>query len=198
MEYTTPAMIRSASDGKETTLDATRLPEVCAAASRAIDRLCTGVPGESDNYLLLESVTNQILKGTVDANGGLLCYPRKPRVVSVSSLSWRWSPRDLWETVEPDLVTMDGYTVRAWTTIPDRGDSQVRISFSGGLAAEQKDLPADVVDFATMLAIRILKEERGGMSDVVGIDQMGVLLYTKSFPERLMRSLDPYVRKLRW
>jgi len=67
---------------------------------------------------------------------------------------------------------------------------QVKISFTGGF----NPLPDDLVNAATLLTIRFYKEVKTGLSDSIGIAELGMLQYTKAFPERLAAMLKPYRR----
>lgn len=198
MDYTTASLVKTEVLRTSETADDAIIATVVTAASRAIDRHCTGaMPPASDDYFELESVAGQIITGTVNKEGTILCYPRKPVVTAVSTLSYRSSPQVDWIDVDLDAVEIDGGVVRAWLNLGRRGDLRVKISFTGGLATDAGSLPADLVEAATVLAGRFYKEAEAGLNDAIGTAD-GVLLYTKAFPPRLVKMLKSYKRWVKW
>jgi len=204
MDYTTLAIVREAIRTKQgVTTDDTRLTRAITDASRVIDRRCTGVPdNEAVDYFKLETKTNEILTGQIDRAGVILCYPHKPVVVSVSSFEFRLRPVDPWVSIETDLVFTTGPSVEAYqsSTSYKIKRCQVRITYSGGLAATVSGLPADLVNTATLLAIRFYREEETGLSDAIGVADAAVegVVYTKAFPERFLKMLQPFIRTVGW
>ncbi|MCL4863860.1 MAG: hypothetical protein KJZ93_30920 [Caldilineaceae bacterium] len=199
MEYTTKDLVKGELHATETT-DDDLLAKAATRASRAIDRHCTGVVAQgSDNYFELASVADEVIQGQIDRKGNLLCWPRKPVVTAVSALSYRETPRENWQTVQTSDITFEGGVVTAWLGLSGRGQMFVKISYTGGLAAIQEALPADFVEAATVLAGRYYREGEGGLTDSIGVADMGTpMIYTKAMPVRVRDMLTPYKRVVRW
>jgi len=198
MDYTTLLRVKTAMDSKETTADADLLDYI-TRASRVIDNLCVGVPG-GQNYFGTETIVDELLtNGLIDSYGVLRVYPHKPAIQTVSAFSYRfgltrpWSDVDL-ARVAPEggpLVVYEGnlcYSERVYA----------RISYTGGLGLTVDDLPADLVDIATLMAIRLYKEERSGLGDSIGVAELGGMVYTKAIPERVRVVLAAYTRIEPW
>ena len=200
MDYTTLARVK-ASLGTATTQDDSLLAEKITAASREIDRFCSGVVSGSDNYFLLADVVDEQTRGWVQNNGRLACYPRKPAVNSVASLAYRAGPFASWVSVDTaQYVAFSGPTVEAWVDLRNlRGDPlQVQISYNGGYSAAADTLPLDLVEAATVLAIRFYREAKTGLTDSVGVAELGMLTYTKAIPIRVEKTLMRYQRIVPW
>lgn len=185
-DYTTLAAVKRALGSSENA-DDTLLAELITQASRTIDRYCAGHV-EASNYFVRETLSNVLLHGVI-SNGSLLCWPRKPIVESVSELAYRLNPRNNWNNLDPAQAMIAGYTVR-WAGIDGQGYAQVKISFIGGF----NSLPDDLVNAATLLVVRFYKEVKSGLTDSIGVAELGTLQYTKALPERLRVQLRPYHR----
>ena len=74
----------------------------------------------------------------------------------------------------------------------------VTISYTGGMGASVDALDPNIVDATTVLAIRKYKEERSGMSDVVGVVELGTVSYSKGVPASVERDLAPFKRVTPW
>jgi hypothetical protein len=74
----------------------------------------------------------------------------------------------------------------------------VQISYTGGYADTFDNLPADLVEAATVLAARYYREAEGGLTDAMGIVEIGQLVYTKALPARVADMLKPFKRKIPW
>lgn len=188
-DYTSLSAVKLALGGIETTDDAL-LAALITQASRAIDRFCAGVVG-SDNYFARETLTDEPLPGVVSADGKLYCWPRKPVVESVNALAYRFNPRETWVSLAAEYAEMDGYTVSIWG-VPSRGRgmARVKISFTGGF----DPLPDDLVNAAVLLTVRFYKEIKSGLTDSIGVAELGTLQYTKALPARVVEMLRPYKR----
>jgi len=185
-DYTTLASVKRALGSGENADDAL-LTELIAQASRAIDRICAGV--NHDNYFVRETLSDLVIQGRIASDGVLLCWPPKPIVESVSALAYRSSARENWITVDVTNVEINGYSV-SFRGINGNGKVQVKISFTGGF----NPLPDDLVNAATLLTVRLYKEVKTGLSDSIGVAELGMLQYTKALPERLVAMLKPYRR----
>lgn len=202
MNYTTLERVKSALNTALSSGDLD-LTAIIIEASRAIDRYCTGsMTPESIDYFLLENKTNEILpstNGVVAADGRLLCYPRKPLVTAVSALAWRARPMDAWQDVPTDHIDFaDGHTVEVWAGISGPSRVSVKLSYTGGLADKTGELPDDFVNIATVMAVRLYREERTGLTDQIGVAELFTFAYTKAMPQRVVKMLEPYKRNLPW
>jgi len=185
-DYTTLAVVKRTLGSAESA-DDVLLAELITQASRAIDRFCAGV--NSDNYFAREMLSDVITRGRITSDGVLFCWPPKPVIESVSALAYRFSARENWIALDVAGVVINGYSVSGWG-VNGSGNVQVKISFTGGF----NPLPDDLVNAATLLTVRFYKEVKTGLSDSIGIAELGMLQYTKAFPERLAAMLKPYRR----
>jgi len=205
MDYTDIATVKSyiQSTSGSTSPVESLLTTVITAASRAIDRHCTGVPDAID-YFKYESITNEHLEGQVDNNGNILCYPHKPIVDAVTAFSYysyTGGPASGSYAVLPASIVADGPAVLVYpTTMALTPPTKVRItiSYSGGSGSSLTALPADLVDAATVLAVRFYREAETGMSDAIGIAELGTMTYTKAWPVRVTEDLQPFKRIVGW
>jgi hypothetical protein len=199
MDYTTVGSMKQVMDSKESVED-TLLSFFVTRASRLLDRLCTSQPNVTD-YFKAEDIADEILtNGSIDYAGRLWIYPHKPVINSVSALSYRFSLRDTWTAVDPSLLFASMEYVLADANIPYAENFFVKVSYNGGLAADVNLLPADFIDLANVTAVRLFKEERSGLGDSIGVAELGTLIYTKAFPQRVMDTLNAgsYIRTAPW
>ncbi len=198
MDYTTLARVRTALGSSETAADA-QLSAIITAASRVIDRHLSGAV-LSDDYLKQESVSGETLTGLVDKDGRILCHAHKPVVTAVTAAAYRLSPLEGWLSVDTaEQVTCEGYAVTLWTALAGvRGKVFVQLSYTGGLAASTASLPADILDAADVLSVRLYREVKTGLQDSIGVAELGTLMYTKAFPIRVTKMLEPHKRVVPW
>ncbi len=196
MDYTTMALVKEALHVKENADDAL-INRLVAAASRAADRICTGSV-EAVDYFKQEAVTDEMIRGIIGLDGKLLCWPRKSRINSVASLSWRTTPMAEWIAVDANRLAVDTPRIEAYLTVRNRGEVLVKISYNGGHAATVAALPADFIELVSMIAGRYYREDESGMTDAVGIAELGTINYTKSLPVRVRDMIIPYLRRVRW
>lgn len=197
MDYTDLSRVRAALGMEEESNADDSLLAICiTAASRAIDRRCTGVI-DSDNYFELAEVAGEEIRGVVDRQGRIVCWPHKPWVQSVSALEVRRWPIQSWSALNVDTLEIDGGLIVAWGGF-DRGPARLRLSYTGGLASAIDDLPADLVEAGTVLAVRFYKEARSSLADISGMAELGTLQYTKAIPVRVVEMLRPYKRMAGW
>ena len=200
MDYTTSANVIAALHVKGA-LDNTLIARLVTAASRTVDRLCTGSMN-GDNYFTLADVVNERLSGVVDVQGNILCWPKKAPVNTVKSISYRESPIGGWNTVDlssnPDLAEIVGpYSLKAWTQLNRRPTRlQLQVSYNGGYADDPAGLPADLVELASLMAGRIYREDEGGLQDAIGIATIGSIQFTKAVPERFEYLLSQFRRSV--
>lgn len=177
------------------------LQRVITAASRAIDRKCTGVP-DAVNYFMLETVTGERLNGQVDYMGqSILTYPHKPIITAVSAFAYQQNITTLAYSVDPSRIDLDGPKMQAYPTgMPVDFPSRCRIitTYTGGLSGSTAALPDDLQDACAMLAIRYYREEESGLSDAVGVAELAQMIYTKAWPVRVIEGLQPYIRRVGW
>ena len=196
MDYTTVDLVKQALGGTEDSDDPS-IQDYVTRASRFIDRY-TAQSLSAENYYLLENVSNETISGQVDVEGHLVCWPHKPLVASVSALAYRMNPMHSWVDADVSRVTTEGGKVKLWNGSLLRVRMMVKISYSGGMAAETESLPADLIEAATILAIRFYKEAKTGLTDSIGVAELGTLVYTKALPVRLVEMLKPYKRVAQW
>jgi hypothetical protein len=199
MDYTDLSTVKAAMDSQESVKDAV-LAAYITRASRLIDRLCTSQPNVSD-YFKAENVANEILlNGVVDFAGRLTVYPHKPIVNSVSAMAYRYSLREAYKAADLTLISLEQEALVFEGSLPYSDRIYVQLSYNGGLGATLADLPADLVDVATLMAVRLYKEERAGLGDSIGVAELGVLVYTKAFPQRALDTLmtGNYIRTAPW
>lgn len=195
MDYTTAALVKTAM-GTSGTTDDTQIAKLVTAASRAIDRkLARAV--KSDDYLKSESVSGETGRGTADKDGVINYWAHKPVVTAVSAFSFTYSPLEAAISVTPvsSYIKSEGPLIMAFVEAP-RGRPFVTVSYTGGLASTQSGLPEDVIEAATVLAVRYYKEAKSGLSDSIGVAELGMLIYTKAWPARVLDMLMPYMRRV--
>jgi hypothetical protein len=198
MNYTTLAKVKAALGGEKVTDDALLQVKI-TEASRAIDRLCSA----PDSYFMAESVTGELCNGLVASDGVMICFPQKAVVNSVTSFEYRNTPKDIWLTAAADsIVIQNKYMVSVYGEAIRKGKCFIRLSYNGGYGAESGSpavitgLPEDIINAATVLAVRFYKEEKTGLSDAIGVADLGVMQYTKAFPVRVVEMMKPYKRIL--
>lgn len=190
MDYTDLGRVKDALGADETT-DDDQLMRYITAASRAIDRYCAGTDGA--DYFAGRAAADELhLNASIDKDGVLRLWPRAPYVSAVTSVSWRESIQDDWTAVE-DVFT-DGHQVYGMGGLPDSRRVQAKVTYTGGYGATVNALPADVVEAATMLAVRFYREAKSGLQDIVGVTEIGTLMYTKAWPVRALEMLKPFKR----
>lgn len=196
MDYTSVALVKEAMLGTESTEDAL-LARLVTAASRAIDRHCVGQ--DATDYFKTETLTDEEIWGQINNQGVLRCWPHKPLITGVSALSYRSRPFDTWTEVSTDKFATHGPLVEAWLSSSRiTGRVFVKISYTGGMGAALGNLPADLVEAATLLAARFYKEASTGLSDSIGVAELGTLIYTKAWPVRVREMLKPFKRVTPW
>lgn len=200
MDYTTLARVKAEAIKTEQTTDDALLALLITSASRAIDRKCTGVTfSDCEDYFKLETVTDELTRGQLASGGSVLCAPRKPEIVSVSSMSYKLVYNEDWITVNADSIEADGQFARAHLGLSYYPQNVwVKISYTGGLGAVVNDLPADLIDLATLLCARFYKEAETGLNDAIGVAELGTLIYSKAWPIRFYEMIKPFERVVGW
>ena len=201
MDYTTLARVKSEAGIQEAT-DDTLLASLITSASRWLDRELTGVGVGSDNYLLAETITNEYTFGQVDADGNIQAWLHKPIVTSVTAFAWRTDPSSSWMSVDVSTnLQIDGYRVIAYNAALAnrvRGKVLVRATYVGGLATAVASLPGDLLEDATVMTVRIYRENKTGLTDSMGVAELGTATYTKAVPVRLSQWIQSYKRVVPW
>ena len=208
MDYTSltkvKLMLHSQTSGSSgSSLDDTLLSTVVIpAASRAWDRKVTKAKdGSAVNYFLLEAILNEELEGQITADGKVCCFPHKSEVQSVQAFSYQASIIQPVHTVDPSRIKVRSGKVIAYPNTlslqaPDKCD--VTISYTGGSGSTVDDLPDDMVDAVTLLAIRFYREAETGLGDQIGVAELATIIYTKAWPIRCMDLLDVFLRRTGW
>ena len=200
MDYTTLARVKLEA-GVSSTEDDTLLASLITSASRWLDRELTGHAIGSDNYLMSETITLETLNGLVDKDGTILVWPHKPVVSTVAMMNWRTDPLSGWIGVNTSQLWIDGYVVQATYAAYANGyhgKAQVQITYTGGLASSVSSLPADILEDVTVMVIRVYRENKTGLTDSMGVAELGTATYTKATPVRLMDWIKAYRRVVPW
>ncbi len=200
MDYTTLARVKAEAIKTELTTDDALLALLITSASRAIDKKCTGVSySDCEDYFKLEAVSNELTRGQLSSNGSVLCAPRKPEIVSISAFSYKLVYNEDWITVNADYLEPDGQFARAHLGLSYYPQNVwIKISYTGGLGETVSDLPADLVEIATILCARFYKEAETGLNDTIGVAELATLIYTKAWPIRVLEMLEPFKRVVGW
>ena len=200
MDYTSLDEVHTAMQGDDTiTVQDSILSKYITKASRLMDMLATGVYDySSQDYFTKADVTNEYLTNGVISNGALTIYPHKAVINSVASLSYKYRLKDAYTIADTASISpeVDSVYYEGW--IPYQERVYVQISYNGGFASDEADLPPAFIDLATMIAVRLYKEARGNYTDAIGIAELGTMIYTKSFPARFLETLPMYQRTVPW
>ena len=208
MNYTTLEKVKKVLGAEEDT-DDSLLETKIGEASRSIDvTICHADP----NYFMLANVAGEIVNGIITSDGAIVCWVSKAVVTSVTSFEYRLSPRTPWLTIEAAYCTISNKRqVTAWGSGSARS-VKVRLSYTGGYGTEVPAVPAvvdpptarvpatltgmpeEIVDAATTLALRFYKEEKSGLTDAIGVAELGTMQYTKAIPVRVVDMCKPYKR----
>lgn len=199
MDYTSVARVKAHLRVAVTTDDAL-LAVLVTAASRAIDRRCTqAAAADVADYFALETAITETLVAYPDQFGVLHVWPHKPVVASVTALAYRDTPMATWSSIATDRIQVLDAAVAAWPTATLLAmPYTAQITYSGGYATTVEGLPADLVEAATVLAARYYREAETGLTDALGIVEIGQLVYTKAIPERVADMLEPFKRRIPW
>lgn len=192
MDYTTLTNVKQALDATETT-DDTLLSRLITEASRAIDRYVSGNMQMTD-YFKAETLTDERGFGLIGASGNLLYFPKKPTLSAVTAFAWRSRPWEDWQTMALNEINLANNSVVAWSVGVVRGKVEVKLTYSGGLGANTAALPAEIINATDLLTVRFYRELKSGLTDSVGVAELGTLQYTKSLPVRVIKLLAPYKR----
>lgn len=181
--------------------DEALLQLLITSASRAIDRKVTGAASnDAMNYFEMADVANETGRAIIDRDGTLRYAPHKPVVNSIASMSYRFAPSREWLELDSDIFYPDGEFACAFGALAGNAPGKVfiQISYNGGLAEDVADLPADLIELATLLSARFYREAETGLSDAIGVAELGTLIYTKAWPVRFVEMLQPFVRVVPW
>lgn len=205
MDYTTYNRFMQELGSQSTTLapstDKPIIDALITAASRMVDREATGVADpDAIDYFKAETVTNQELFGRVDRNGMILCYPRKPYITAVTAMSYRAGIRDPWTAIDLTEVMIQGPRVEAYPTGMTFTNARalIKMTYTGGLGATTDALPPDLIEATTMLAIRFYREAETGLTDAIGVAELGTMVYTQALPVRFKAMIQPFKRTVGW
>lgn len=196
MDYTSTDRVKRAIHANEDP-DDQLISDLVTAASRALDKKCAGSP-DAEDYFVFQTVADEYVKGLVNKDGSILVFPHKSVIDSVISFSYRFNPRQNWQTVDPQLISIAGRQVVAWANLSARGSVDVKITYEGGYGTTIEELPADFVEAVTLLAARYYREDESGVSDAIGVAELGTVMYTKAMPVRVLDLIRPYTRPVPW
>lgn len=189
MDYTTLEKVKASMDSQESVQDLI-LADFITRASRYIDRLCTSEVDVVD-YFKAETITDEILtNGVINSWGDLAVFPHKPITSSVSAFAYRMSLKAPWITGNTSWISCQKSIVVYEGQLDYTDRIYVKLTYTGGLGADVASLPADLVDLATLMTIRLYKEARSGLGDTIGVAELGTMVYTKAFPTRFLQTLN--------
>ncbi len=192
MDYTDLATVKEAIGATELTDDAL-LARVITAASRMIDRYCAGA--KATDYFAGAAVADELSSGVISRDGQLYIFPLKPTISQVLALSYRYGVGQPWNEVDVSDVIIDGYlVVVGLSEMARNGIVRTKMSYIGGYGATLGELPPDLVEAATVLAVRLYREVKSGLTDTIGVAELGMLAYTKAWPVRVTEMLQPWKR----
>ncbi len=184
-------------------MDDALLSVLITAASRAWDRICTGVPDAVD-YFYTEDVSDEILEGQIDHMGQrIICYPHKPIINSVSSFSFQANIVSTAYTVDPSRVECVGPRVVAYPekmSLDFPAKCRVKLGYNGGISSGSSPttLPDDLQEAVTILAVRFYREAETGLADQIGVAELATMVYSKAMPVRVAMIAEFYRRKVGW
>lgn len=199
MDYTTLTRVKNTL-GAEEAADDTKLVSQITGASREIDRRVTGTM-KGENYFARADVIAEVLKAQVDEVGNVVAWLHKCPVNTVSSFEYRRGPLDAWVTVDTAYLDIVGIRVTAWvdaSAIRGTRPIQARVTYNGGYSVTADGLPADLVEAATVLTIRFYREGRTGLTDSIGVAELGTTVYTKALPVRVKETINQLRRPVPW
>jgi len=198
MDYTDLASVKTAMDTTKAT-DDTEIGVLITAVSRAIDRKLTGSP-DSDDYFKIETVTDELIRGQIAKGGSVLCHPHKPKITSVTSIEYRFYPQNSWVAISPTYAAFDHRGIKIFSSFSERSEIFLKLSYVGGLFTDGETpiIPADFKEAATVLTVRYYKEVKSGLGDTIGVAELGTLVYTKAWPQRVLDLIAPYKRVVPW
>lgn len=177
MDYTDLATVKEAIGATELTDDAL-LARVITAASRMIDRYCAGA--KATDYFAGAAVADELSSGVISRDGQLYIFPLKPTISQVLALSYRYGVGQPWNEVDVSDVIIDGYlVVVGLSEMARNGIVRTKMSYIGGYGATLGELPPDLVEAATVLAVRLYREVKSGLTDTIGVAELGMLAYTR-------------------
>ena len=201
MDYTSLINVKPEA-GIDVATDDVLIGNLITAASRWLDRELTGRPGpDSDNYLLTETKTGETLYGQIDKDGNIVVWPHKPSIASVASMSWRPDTFSGSVQVDTNHILIDGNEVTAQYAAfanGTRGKVPVLMTYTGGICTSLSDLPADIIEDVTVMVIRVYRENKTGLTDSMGVAELGTATYTKAIPVRLQDWIKSYKRVVPW
>lgn len=202
MDYTTLDRVKNEMLKLEVDIPTdTLLGNLVKAVSRAIDRHCTGaLPPGSDNYFEHTTVSSETVRGNLNNEGHMIFVGHKPSVTAFTALNWKLNFTDSWQAVSASMLFADGSMIMTAYTGLQLPPCKVfgQLTYTGGLATKTTDLPSDFMEAATAWTVRFFRENQTGLTDQIGVADIGVLLFTKAMPDRIRQMLQPYVRPVPW
>lgn len=194
--YTTPEQIKSylASDGSA---DDTLLATCAEAVSRAIDSYC----GQT---FYAQSLTDAVLRGQIDRDGLLRCWPESPTMQTPTAAAYRIGVSTSWLPLSTDPTYWDIEALPSGCQVRVLGVSlgrwrdqrvQLKLSYSCGYASAAV-LPADLAWYATLAAASEYKKREAAGGDATAIPSLGAVTMPRDWPPHVTRGLSPYVREL--
>jgi hypothetical protein len=170
----------------------TVMAEAVTAVSRGIDRHC-------HQDFSVETYTLRRLRGKVDQDGILTCYPPAPTISAVTAIEYRVGGATVW--IAGDATNADaeehihGATVRllGLNLINLRSARiDVRLSYTGGYA-DRDALPDDLA-WAARAAAWYEFQRRSAPLDKTAMPSMGIVVIPGDWPKHITERLQRYVK----
>lgn len=174
----------------------TVLADLATRASRWLDDTCQHAKGFNQ-----ETVTDEQLRGIIDNDGNLVFAVKKAVANSITALAWGTNPTNFttldktycwaeWGLKGSHVVKWLGGGLQYYRRYP----IIVKVSYSGGYAS----VPEDLVHAAIIMAARAFKSRQAGFADVVGVAELGTLMFSKLAPAHVMLTIKNHKRTGHW
>jgi hypothetical protein len=166
-------------------------------------RLVTAISRAIDNYcqqaFSAETYTADVLRGVVDRDGVLTCYPAVPVMSAPTVAEYRYGAAAGWLPLA--AANADVVEAKSGAVVRFLGSDlssiraqriQVRMSYTGGYAS-QAVLPSDLAWYASALAW-LTYQRRSAPMDVTAVPEMGIVIRPGAWPVDIKQGLQEYVK----
>lgn len=184
----------SSGNGTDPVNEPALMGQLVTGMSRALDQYCNQV-------LYAQTVSSEVLRAVVDAEGVLTCYPAVPTMAQPTAAAWRRARSATWNTLDAALLDVEqntfGCVVRTLdqSHLAERGERlQVRLSYVGGYA-DLAALPADL-EWNVRRLCWWAYQKRSAPMEKTAIPELGVLIVPSGWPPDVKAALRSYVRQV--
>jgi hypothetical protein len=172
--------------------EAAVMATVVTAVSRMIDQYCSQV-------FSIETYTDQVLRGVVDTDGVLTCYPAVPTMQQPTAAAYRIPASSIWHVLTPSNADVEdapsGCTVRLFDTDLSAvrfSRLRVRLTYQGGYA-NAAALPHELAWCARALSW-LTFQRRSAPMDATAMPELGVVINPGVWPADIRQTLNRYVK----